>query len=183
MSTATRVPPLTPDELSAEQRQQLGGFADMSYVQVMLRHPQLNATFTPLLAKLVAASDLPARDREVLIFRTVELCNETYESTHHNLIARSAGMTDAEIEAARSGTGCNDFDRMLIMAAEELVSDQFVTDQTWQQLGERYAVAQCMEVVALVGIYVMMAMFIKSYGIELEDDETFQSFAALRQYT
>jgi hypothetical protein len=40
-----------------------------------------------------------------------------------------------------------------------------------------------MEVVALVGCYVMMAMFTKSYGIELEDEETFNSFAKIRHYT
>ena len=40
-----------------------------------------------------------------------------------------------------------------------------------------------MEVVGLVGFYVMMAMFTKSFDIELEDEQSFNAFAKKRQYT
>lgn len=183
--TAPRVAPLSSEEFTGEQAKQLGGFASMSFPRVMMRHPELNKTFMPLLVKVIPGSNLDPRDREILVFRTLELCNEVYELTHHVLIARSAGMTDADIGAARSGTGpdLSDFDRTLIRAAEELVSDQRVGDETWQQLAERYSQVELMEVVGLVGCYVMMAMFTKSYGIELEDEETFNAFATMRQYT
>lgn len=153
---APRIAPLSPDELSAEQAKQLGGFTSMSFPRVMMRHPALNKTFMPLLVKVIPGSNLDPRDREILVFRTLALCNEVYELTHHVLIARSAGMTDAEIDAARAGS---------------------------EQLAQRYSLVELMEVVGLVGCYVMMAMFTKSYGIELEDAETFDAFAKMRQYT
>lgn len=39
-----------------------------------------------------------------------------------------------------------------------------------------------MEVVGLVGGYVMIAMMTKSFGIEVEDDETFDNFMKKRDY-
>jgi hypothetical protein len=57
-----------------------------------------------------------------------------------------------------------------------------VTDETWSHLARRYSPVELMEVVALVGGYTMMAMVTKSYGIPLEDAETFAGFAKVRKY-
>jgi len=92
-------------------------------------------------------------------------------------------MTDAEIDAARTGAGLSAFDQTLARAAEELVHDQCVSEETWRELAQRYSPVELMQIVALVGVYVMMAMFTKSYGVELEDEETFNSFVKMRQYT
>jgi hypothetical protein len=94
-------------------------------------------------------------------------------------------MTEAEIEAARAGKGAvlSTFDRSLVKAAEELVRDRYVSDDTWRELSERYSTVQLMEVVALVGGYTMLAMATKNYGIQLEDPETFHGFAQMRKHT
>jgi alkylhydroperoxidase family enzyme len=133
---------------------------------------------------LIAGSDLPPRDREVLVLRTLALCDEVYEFNHHVLIARGAGMTDADIHAAATGDpGLAPFDRTLVSAAEELARDRRVGDETWKALGLRYSSVQLMELVSLVGGYTLMAMLTKSFGIELEDPETFAGFARQRTYT
>ena len=58
---APRIAPLSPDEFTDEQKRQLGGFVNMNFVRVMMRHPDLNSTFMPLLTKLVAGSNLTPR--------------------------------------------------------------------------------------------------------------------------
>jgi alkylhydroperoxidase family enzyme len=112
------------------------------------------------------------------------LCDETYETHHHILIARNAGMSDDEIEAALAGRAdLPPFEQTLMAAAEELHISQRVSDETWQRLAQRYSPVELMEVVALVGGYTLMAMLTKSYGIQLEDAATFDSFSKIRQYT
>ena len=76
-----------------------------------------------------------------------------------------------------------DFDRTLIKASDELLADQFVSDETWEALAERYSTEQLMEVVALVGTYLTMAMVTRNFQIPLEDAETFNGFAQQRHYT
>lgn len=182
--TPVRIPPVRADTLTDEQRALVGNWGSMNFASVIVNHPELYKVLVPLIAKLIPGSSIPARDREILVLRTLALCDETYETHHHVLIARNAGMTDEEIEAARTGgRAVSAFDQTLVRAAEELHRDQRIDDATWQELAQRYSPIELMEVVALVGGYTLMAMITKSYGIQLEDAETFESFAKIRQYT
>ncbi len=182
--TSVRIPPLAPEAFTEEQRELVGDWSSMNFTRVIVNHPPLFRVLLPLIAKLIPGSTLPPRDREILVLRTLTLCDEVYELTHHVEIARSAGMTDAEIEMARSGAaGLAPFDRSLVRAAEELARDRRVSDATWGDLAERYSAVELMEVVALVGGYMLMAMITKSYGVPLEDPEIFDSFVQQREYT
>ena len=180
-----RIPPLAPEAFSAEQKALVGDWTEMNFSRVLVRHPEFYRVFLPLIAKLVGGSCLPPRDREVLLLRTLAVCEETYEAAHHVLIARGAGLTEAEIAAAQAGEGAalQPFDRTLCRAAEELVRHQCVGDHVWRALAERYAETELMEVVGLVGGYVTMAMITRSFGVPLEDAETFRGFSKLRKYT
>lgn len=181
--TLPRIPPVAPSDFTDEQRELVGEWSSMNFTRVIVNHPGLYRVLLPLIAKLIPGSSLPPRDREILVLRTLALCDEVYELTHHVEIARRAGMTDAEIEAARSGAVLAPFDRTLVKAAEELFRDRHVSDETWRDLARRYSPVERMEVVALVGAYTMMAMVTKNYGIPLESPETFDSFVQKRKYT
>jgi alkylhydroperoxidase family enzyme len=185
MSAPTpRIPPPPPERLSDEQKTLTRGWEALNFSRVIVEHPGLYRALMPLIAKLVAGSDLPPRDREILVLRTLALCGETYEAAHHALIARKAGLSEAEIAAARGdGEGLAPFERTLVRAADELVADHALSDATWAALAERYSQIALMEVAALVGGYVLMAMLTKSFGIPLEDAETFNRFMEIRTYT
>jgi alkylhydroperoxidase family enzyme len=157
----------------------------MNFTRVIVNHPGLYRAFLPLIKKLIPDSNLPPRDRQILVLRTLSLYDEVYELTHQVMISRhNAGMTDADIEMARAGKGAglSDFDRTLVRAAEELVRERYIGDATWRELARRYSTVELMEVVALVGGYTMLAMATKNYGIQLEDPETLEGFAAIRKY-
>jgi 4-carboxymuconolactone decarboxylase len=181
---APRIPPVAADALTDEQQKLVGKWSSMNFASVIVNSPELYKVLVPLIAKLIPGSALPPRDREILVLRTLGLCEETYEAHHHVMIARNAGMSDDEIEAARTGnTALPPSDQALMRAAEELHANQHVSDGTWRALAQRYSPEELMEVVALVGGYTLMAMVTKSYGIQPEDAETFDSFTKMRQYT
>jgi 4-carboxymuconolactone decarboxylase len=161
-----------------------GDLSSMNFAAVIAQHPELYRALLPFIAKLIPGSNLPPRDREVLVLRTLGLCDETYESHHHVVIARNAGLTDSQIEAATTGSSdLSPFEQCLVRAAEELLREQCVRDETWQTLAEHYSHVELMEVVALVGGYTLMAMLTKSYDIKLEDPDTFDSLNKRRHYT
>jgi len=183
--SAPRIPPLSPENFTDEQKTLVGDWGTLNFSQVVVQHPDVYKVFIPFLDKLVRGSNLPPRDREILVLRCLALCHESYEAQHHASIARKAGMTDGEIAAAGSGDErLSPWERTLARAAEELVHKQCVGDETWQALAQRYAPAQLMEVVFLVGTYTLMAMVTKSFGIAVEHGaETFSQLEQLRQYT
>jgi alkylhydroperoxidase family enzyme len=181
-----RIPPASLDTMTDAQKKILGtGWSkDLNYCRVLIQHPELFRAYNPLIAKTIPYSDLPARDRQILVLRTLALCNEVYEATHHEHISHNAGLTDADIEAARTnGPGLSPFEKTLVKAADELVRDAMIGDATWKALAERYSQIQLMEVVAVVGCYKMLAMIMKTYGIQLEDEATLKRFQEQRGYT
>lgn len=183
--TQPRIPAIDPANCTLEQKECMGAWTSMNFTRVMAQSPVLYRAFVPLIEKVIARTCLPPRDRQVLVLRTLTLGDDLYEVTHHELISEAAGLDAAEVAQMRAGEGpaLTGFDKVLIRAAEQLVRNQFIDDATWAALAERYDRVQLMEVVALVGTYLTMAMITRNYGIELEDDETFQAFKQQREYT
>lgn len=184
MTDAPRIPPLSPTDFTPEQAELVGDWSHLAFSRVMARHPAFYRVFVPYIKQMIPGSILPPRDREVLVLRTLALSDEVYEAHHHLLIARNAGMSDAEIAAAAQGAAdLSDWDRTLVRAADELVADRCLSDATWAALAGRYDEPQMMEVVGLVGCYTVMAMLTKSFGMELEGSgEEFDRIQALRKY-
>ena len=184
--TSVRIPPVSPHEFTDEQRALIGDWSSLNFSRVLVQHPSAYRVFLPYIDKVIRGSNLPPRDREILIIRTLALGGDVYEAHHHFAIARKSGMTEQEIEAVKAGdaTSLARFDRYLVEAAEDLVRRHRISDQTWQSLSEHYSSQQLMEVVFLVGCYSVMAMITLSFGIEVEQDaEIDERLAQLRQYT
>jgi alkylhydroperoxidase family enzyme len=168
-ASAPRIPPLAVEALTPEQAELVGPYAALNFSRVMVRHPDLYRAFMPFGEQLMARTSLGARDRQILILRTVGLCHEDYEAAHHRRIAETVGLTGLEIEAALTGgPGLPEGDAVLLRTAEELVRDHRVGDATWAALTQRYSIPQAMEAVVLVGDYTMLSMVTRSFDIAFE---------------
>lgn len=125
-------------------------------------------------SRLMPGGRLPAQDREKIILRTAWLCRSRYEWGQHVEIALRVGVTDAEIvEVARDSQNCN-----LMQACDELVRDKCISDPTWHALASRYDDKLMIEIVMLIGHYEMIAGFLNSAGLQLEEsiEEKLQAF-------
>jgi alkylhydroperoxidase family enzyme len=180
MLTRERIGPLNPAEFTAEQAALVGDWTHLNFSRVLIRHPGMYGAFVPYLARLIAETELPARDRQLVCLRMLELCGDTYEQTHHVVISRKCGLTDAEIAAAIAGEGTTEWDRTVLQGVEELYREQNVSEEAWGALAENYSERQLMEFVFLAGCYHTMAMLTKSFGMQLEGN--LESFNALRAY-
>src|SRR4051794_21773176 len=179
MTSASDVPrlePLPTDEQSEQQRELLSSvrMADgqaMNIFTTLVRHPGLFRHWLPFGGKLLSGK-LPARERELLILRTGWLCKSEYEWGQHVVIARTAGVTDDEIDLVKQGPdadGWSDaFEATLIRAADEMHETGRIGDDTWSLLAARYDERQLIEVPMLVGHYHMVAFTLNSLGVQRE---------------
>jgi alkylhydroperoxidase family enzyme len=165
-----RIPLVSRDAYTPEQAALASGRDSYNLTRMFVNHPDFYRVFIPFVEKLMSRSLLPPRDREILILRTLELCDESYEENHHTRIALTLGMSVAEVEAAQTGKGAalGTFDLMLVRAAEELVNDRCMSDEGWGALAKRYTVEQMIEVVFLVGTYSMLSMATNSFGMPID---------------
>ncbi len=170
-SDAPRIPPLPPDQRTAEQRELVGEGPTLNIFATLARHPELYRKWIPFGAALLFGSKLPGRDRELVILRTAFRWGSAYEWGQHVSIARDAGLTDDEIRRVAAGpaaTGWSRADAALLRMVDELHDDHCIADATWAALAERYDEAQLIELPLLSGHYAMLAGALNSFGVPLD---------------
>jgi 4-carboxymuconolactone decarboxylase len=139
-------------------------------LSTLVRHPKLTRAYLKFSTYLLYGSTLPPRVREQVILRVAHRRGCTYEWSHHVEMGKEIGLTDADIEAVRSGNPDNDFDRALLCAVDELDDKTNISDQTWAALGEQLDERQRMDLIFTTGNYIALAMALNTFGVEVEGD-------------
>jgi 4-carboxymuconolactone decarboxylase len=137
----------------------------------LANHPDLLRRWLVFGSHVLSKSSLDERDRELLILRTGWNCRSRYEWGQHVLIARRSDITDDEIERVKAGPGAfewSDHDRALLRAADDLHDRSEISDGTWAALSTTYDAAQLLDVVATVGNYHLVAMFLNTARVQLD---------------
>jgi alkylhydroperoxidase family enzyme len=137
----------------------------------LANHPDLLRRWLVFAAHVLSKSTLVARDRELVILRTGWNCASRYEWGQHVLIARNAGLDDDEIERVKAGPdapGWSVADAALLRAADELHERSAIDDATWTVLAERLTPEQLLDLVATVGNYHLVAMFLNTLRVPLD---------------
>lgn len=137
----------------------------------LANHPDLLRRWLVFAAHVLSKNTVPARERELLILRTGAMCRSPYEWGQHVIIGRTAGLTDAEIEACKRGSDDPSWeadDAAVLRAAEELHTSSRIGDATWAALSARWSVPQIMDMVATVGNYHLVAMFLNTLQVPLD---------------
>ena len=189
---ATREPrltPLTPERWDETTRRVLGGTVapvaslegraesgaarPLNILGTIAHHPRLLEPFLAFAATLAAGGVLPRRASELLALRAAWNCNSPFEWGHHVIYARSAGLSESEIEAIARGPHAASWsaeDRALLDAADELHRNHDISDDTWRALRARWDEAQLLEIPFVVGQYTMLSMVANATDVPLERD-------------
>jgi alkylhydroperoxidase family enzyme len=172
-----RVAPLEPADWNDEQKELMSRFdrpgspSASNIFRTLAHHPELMRRWLVFGNHILGKSTLPPRERELLILRVGWLCRAGYEWGQHVVIGKRTGLTDEEIARVPVGPdapGWEPFDAVLLRAADELCGDAFLSDATWQALGERYDTKQLMDVVFTVGQYNLVSMALNTLGVQLD---------------
>jgi len=118
------------------------------------------------------ANSLSPRDRELVILRAGFNWKSGYEWAQHVRIGLDCGLTEAEIERIKAGPEAADWgdaDRALMSATDELTSDAFISNATWQALSA-FSEKQRMDLVMTVAQYTQVSMMLNTFGVQLDED-------------
>ena len=145
----------------------------LNVLGTLAQHPELTTAFHTLTGHVLFGSTITPRQRELLVLRVAHLRGAEYEWAQHVLLAADAGITEDEVERVEEGpdvAGWDPLDAALLRAADELVAEAEVADATWAVLAEHLDTQQLMDVVFTVGTYELLAMALRSFGVELDAD-------------
>jgi 4-carboxymuconolactone decarboxylase len=176
---APRIDPVDLDDLTEDQREALGPFLKTGWVinifKTLARAPKALKRFNVWGGYVLSdKNDLAPRERELIILRTGYLCVSGYEWTQHVEIGLRAGLTEAEVEAIKTGAnapGWSAEDAALIRATDDLVGDHFVNEARWADLAF-LTEKQRMDLVFTVGQYTQVSMMLNTFGVQLDKGQT-----------
>lgn len=140
--------------------------------RTLLRVPALAKDYRRF-GDVLRKSELPARDREVLVMRTAWRCDCGYEWAQHAKASRKAGLSEEEIQAVALNPDAafwSEFDKTLMRAADELRDEACLSEKTWSELSARYSDQQMIELLMLAGNYTFLSFIMNSCGVQVEDD-------------
>lgn len=172
--TGARVTPLAAGELSDAQRAYLRPFTSAkgrypNIFGVLCRHMPLLEAWSGFGLYTMRGSLVEPLLREILILRTARNCGSDYEWHQHRKIARSLGMSEADIEAIRSERpDFGDARDLMVTCADDLAQDHKVSDRAWAAMTTAYGLEYTLDAVFTVGAYTALAMALNSAGVEIE---------------
>jgi alkylhydroperoxidase family enzyme len=152
--------------------------ARLPYADISERLPQLNifrlianaqTAYRPFMAygaALLRDLELDPVVREQAILRVAALTpGAEYEWVQHEAIGRAVGMTDAQVAACRSG----DPDDLVLRFTEEVVRDASPSDATFAVMAERFSPREIVELILVIGQYMMLARLMATARIDLDE--------------
>jgi alkylhydroperoxidase family enzyme len=184
-----RITPLPPKEWPTEMRaalaamrpaeprhpfpRQEGRPKGLNALGTLAHHPALTTAFNTFNGYILFASTLTPRQRELLVLRVATVRGSAYEWEQHRVLALDVGLDEADVERIAQGPdapGWGPLDQAMLSAVDELIGDGEIAEATWQALGREFDTQQLMDLVFTVGVYEILALAFRTFGIELDAD-------------
>ena len=188
--TSSRIPPLAPQEWPPEMRDALAALRPpeprhplperggdrpkgLNVLGTLAQHPALTRAYHTYNGHVLFATTLSERQRELLVLRVAAVRQCEYEWRQHVVLGRSVGLDGAEIARIAKGPGAGGWSPLeaaMLAAVDELLVEAEIADATWAALAAELDRQQLMDLVFTVGAYDVLAMALKSFRVELDDD-------------
>jgi len=139
----------------------------------MAHHPELMKAWSPFRNHVVGNSSLSPRQRELLILRTACNCEADYEWVHHVERGLKAGLEKNEIERVKQGPGARGWaqdEAALLSAADDCHRNYQMTAKTLEKVGQYFNTQQQLDIAVTVGMYMTLALIIKSWDVPMEEN-------------
>jgi 4-carboxymuconolactone decarboxylase len=178
-TTGPRLPPLAPGEwddvLTRVLENSPGGTDEPMHIFTTLGRADLELFRRWLgFGGALLAGSLPGRLRELVILRSAARFGGRYEWAQHIGLAEVQGVTPAELVAVSNGNEAVDtvdwprLERAALRAVDETADAGAVSDGTWETLAEDLQESELIELLMLIGHYMMLTTVLGSLRIQLE---------------
>lgn len=132
----------------------------------------LAPAFLEMADAVLRANSLPPALRELAIVRVGHTYAAAYEIHHHERIGRAVGMTDAAIEAARTGdtAGVTELERLVLRWTDTLLADHALVGADRDDALATLGVEHVADLVLTVGFYQLVCNFLNTFHVTTDGE-------------
>jgi len=114
--------------------------------------------------------NLEPKLKELVILRMVTLNASSYELMHHLPAAKMVGWKEMEISAITSAqpSGLDQNYTVMIQLVDDCSQLRRVSDSIFEKASKIFSTSEIAEATLLAGLYGMLACFLKTMGVELD---------------
>ena len=167
----SRIPYPSESELDDDARAVLAQLPALNVVRMVAGAPAALRPLTELGQAILLRSELDPRLREIAILAVARATGSAYERAQHEEIARTIGMSDADIAAVSSGDlqALDPDARLVARFADAIARHVRAGDELTAAVLELLDRRQATELVVCCAYYSAMARIIATCGVEVEE--------------
>jgi alkylhydroperoxidase family enzyme len=169
--SAPRVQPIP--KVAERARERMTGPANaVNVVATLATNRLVSKGVGSLSGALLFDGSRPPRLRELVILRMGWNCQAVYEFGQHTLFGRAAGVSAEEISFVTrplSQHAWSDAEAVALQIADDLYTDDCVSDATWAEAERHFDHSGIIEIMASALCYRMVSGLLNSCGVQLDD--------------
>jgi 4-carboxymuconolactone decarboxylase len=171
--------PLTPaDQQSAPIRKFMARRGEFNLFRLLAHAPAVFVGWTQMVDELLDSPTFTPRMRELIILRVAHLQSAPYELSQHTDLARSAGLTERQINAIIDAgdpgdledAGFSPTERTVLDAVTELCTTRHLSDDSFAAVRAALGDEAVTELLMIVSCYYGLALVLNA--VELDVDST-----------
>jgi len=141
--------------------------------KMMAHAPALMPGLMELTGAILYRAKLDPISRELAVLRVGHLCGSHYEVGQHRKIAKAVGLSEEKIDAVVADVVKEEFfsqrEKLVLRMAEEVVRNIKAPDALFAETVAAFGAEQTMELLIVIGTYVMLAQVLENAEVQLEE--------------
>jgi 4-carboxymuconolactone decarboxylase len=171
----SRMPLTTADQQSEPIREFVARRGELNLFRLLAHAPAVFVGWAQMLDEMLESPTFTPRMRELIILRVAHLQGTPYELSQHLDLARSAGLTERQIDAVidagdHDGVGFSRTERVVLDAVTELCTTRHLREESFAAVHAALGDEAVTELLMIVSCYYGLALVLNA--VELDIDTT-----------
>jgi 4-carboxymuconolactone decarboxylase len=169
----SRIPLVNLDQQPESIRQWAASRGNLNVFRLLANASHMFGGWTEMVDELFASPTFDARMRELIILRVAHLQASPYELGQHVPLARSAGLTDQQIDATMGAgdldkAGFGRADRVALDVVTELCSTHRLSDESFAAAHAIFGDEAFTELLMIISCYYGLALVLNAADLDVD---------------
>jgi 4-carboxymuconolactone decarboxylase len=175
----TRIKLTSSDQQSEPIREFSTRRGDLNLFRLLAHAPDVFVGWSQMVDEILDSPTFSTRMRELIVLRVAHLQGTPYELSQHTDLARSAGLTERQINAVVSadeddGAGFSRTERLVLDAVTELCTTRHLREDSFDAVGAALGDEALTEMLMIVSCYYGLALVLNAADLDIDTTSRLQ---------